>query len=199
VQWEDSTHIQDCGSPVIDGRGRILVADQSGGLYCFNPDGTLAWSALVSECSYSIAIGWNDDVVVTGFSGNVVCLDADGNQRWSEALGVFAGNTPCLTADSAIIVHDLDYNHLSGISEDGEILWDFSIRDSLESDERTPRKLEANGYTSPVIGPNGDIYVTDICGGMFCIAHGGLKLANTAWPTYNHDNAHSGWAGRQQR
>ena len=26
-----------------------------------------------------------------------------------------------------------------------------------------------------------------------------LRMANTAWPTYNHDNAHSGWAGRQQR
>jgi hypothetical protein len=33
----------------------------------------------------------------------------------------------------------------------------------------------------------------------YCVAIGKARLANTAWPTYNHDNARSGWAGRPQR
>jgi len=36
------------------------------------------------------------------------------------------------------------------------------------------------------------VYYDGIC----CLAAGNVRLANTAWPTYNHDNARSGWAGR---
>jgi hypothetical protein len=100
-----------------------------------------------------------------------------------------------VTEDSTLIVYD-DNGHVYGIGDDGSLLWDFSIYDSLGLSRRLPRRLEGDGYTSPVIGPDGDLYLADECCGMTCIAHGGLRVANTAWPTYNHDNARSGWAGR---
>ena len=64
-------------------------------------------------------------------------------------------------------------------------------------DRRLPRTCEGPyGCPSPVIGPNGDLYIVDPDYGLMCIADGGLRMAHTGWPTYNHDAAHSGWAGR---
>jgi hypothetical protein len=51
---------------------------------------------------------------------------------------------------------------------------------------------------TPIVGPDGNIYLV-YYEGICCLATSGARLANTAWPTYNHDNAHSGWAGRPQR
>jgi len=199
VQWKDSARIKVGGTPVIDSRDRIIAADLSGGLYCFNKDGSLGWSAssdpLWPNC---IAVGCDDNVIVIGDDCRVRCFDSQGRQRWiSDARVDVYSNTPCVMQDSSIIVVDSDgYSHCIGSA--GETLWEFSVWDSLWNEDRRPKRLDGEGYTSPLIGPNGDLYVS-AGGALVCIAHGGLKMANTAWPTYNHDNAHSGWAGRQQR
>jgi hypothetical protein len=57
------------------------------------------------------------------------------------------------------------------------------------------RRDEGDGCPSPVIGPNGDLYLAS-GDGMLCLAGAGLRMAATAWPTFNHDAARSGWAGR---
>jgi outer membrane protein assembly factor BamB len=196
VQWKDSARIEVGGTPVIDSRDRIIVADQSGGLYCFNKDGSLGWSAssdpLWPNC---IAVGWDDDVIVICDDARIRCFDSQGRQRWiSDAPVDVYSNTPCVVQDSSIIVVDPDgYVHCIGSA--GQTLWEFSVWDSLWGDERRAKRLDGEGYSSPVIGPNGDLYVA-IGEALVCIAHGKLKMANTAWPTYNHDNARSGWAGR---
>jgi hypothetical protein len=57
---------------------------------------------------------------------------------------------------------------------------------------------KTKGMTTPLVGPDGNIYLAGDFA-VYCLAIGNVRLANTAWPTYNHDNARSGWAGRQQR
>ncbi|MBN2465646.1 PQQ-like beta-propeller repeat protein [candidate division WOR-3 bacterium] len=196
VLWKDSARILVGGSPVIDSRNRIIVADQSGGLYCFNPDGTLAWGASAPELwANCTAVGWNDDVVVIDRDGRVRCFDSEGRQRWVSDASIYAySNTPCVVQDSSVIVVDPD-GYTCCIGSAGQTLWEYSVQDSLWGDRRRTKRLDGEGYTSPVIGPNGDLYVAT-GDALVCIAHGALKMANTAWPTYNHDNAHSGWAGR---
>jgi outer membrane protein assembly factor BamB len=200
VLWKDSARIQTGGFPVIDSRDRVLVTDRSGFLYCFNPDGTLAWSVPtgVGVCAGSTAIGYNGEVIVTDWDGCIADYDSDGQLRWKSASCTYGDNTPCVAKDSTIIAFDVEDDRVCAISYSGQKLWEFSIWDSLGIDKRGSSCLEGNGCNSALIGPNGDLYLAT-SSGLVCLAHGGLSMANTAWPTYNHDNAHSGWAGRQQR
>jgi hypothetical protein len=198
VLWKDSARMHWGGTPVIDSRDRILVADLSGGLYCFNPDGSLAWNVSTNELDPgSIAVGQNDEVIVTDYSGWIRAFDSNGQARWTSNFRIYGGNTSCVAQDSTVIAFDPG-GSVSAIDHSGQTLWEFSIWDSLGIDKQIPRRLEGQQEPSPVIGPDGDLYLASDCG-LVCIAHGGLKMASTAWPTYNHDNAHSGWAGRQQR
>ncbi len=197
--WKDSARIKVGGTPVIDSRDRVIVADRAGGLCCLNPDGTLAWSALTDELwANCTAVGWDDEVIVIDCDDRVRCFDSEGHQRWISTVRVDGySNTPCVVQDSSIIVVDPG-GYAYCIGRDGQTLWEFSVWDSLGDDKRRPKRLDGEGYNSPVIGPDGDLYVST-GDALVCIAHGGLRMANTAWPTYNHDNARSGWAGRQQR
>jgi hypothetical protein len=197
VLWKDSARIESGGSPVIDGRDRILVTDEYGYLYCFNPDGTLAWSESVSDpCAGATAVGRDDEVVVTDYAGRIIGYDSTGRQQWSSTPAYFgATNTPCVAQDSTIIAYDPDGGCVYGIGIDGQTLWEFSIWDSIDYEKQPARRAEGDYCPSAVIGPNGDLYLAS-GDGLLRLACAGLRMAATAWPTYNHDAARSGWAGR---
>jgi len=196
--WHDSTRLYGpTAPPVIDSRDRILVTDEYGYLFCFNPDGTLTWSVSMSEpCGGATAVGRDDEVIVTDNYGWITGYDSTGRQQWASDLDYFGAlNTPCVAQDSTIIAYDPDEGYAYGIGIDGQTLWEFSIWDSLDYEKQPARRDEGDGYPSAVIGPNGDLYLAS-GDGLLCLARAGLRMANTAWPTYNHDNARSGWAGR---
>jgi len=193
--WQDSTHLHSCGAPVIDGRDRIIVTEEYG-LFCFNPDGSLAWSSSEGElCPMSTAIGRDDEVIATFACGWIRGFDSTGRMRWTSPLGVEGSNTPCVAGDSTIVTTDPSSDYVYCIGNDGQTLWKFSIWDSLGIGGRRARRPEGGDCPSAVIGPNGDLYIA-CADGIFCLAAGDLRMANTAWPTYNHDAARSGWAGR---
>ena len=199
VLWKDTTHTRLSGAPAIDSRDRLLIADEDHHLNCFDPDGTLAWSVSTTSDIWPgcIAVGRDDEVIVADQEGKIMCFDSAGREQWASGFETDDGwNTPCVAQDGTIIVCNCD--ELRGIGSYGQPLWQFSIWDSLHGRKYSPGPDEGDELPTPVIGPNGDLYLANE-EGLFRLAHGGLKLANTAWPTYNHDNARSGWAGRQQR
>ena len=195
VLWRDSLPGCYAGSPVIDSRNRIIIADQDGYLSCFNSDGTLAWSVVTNQLwPNCAAVGRDDRIIVTDLCGGILSFDPNGRQQWQVPLDVCGGNTPCI-ADSIIIAGDPE-SYLYGLDANtGSTLWMFSMWDSLDYAKRRAHIAEGDGCPSTVIGPAGDLYVA--CeDGLFWVSNSDLHMANTAWPTYNHDNAHSGWAGR---
>ncbi len=200
VLWKDSTHIQLGVPPIIDSHDRVVVADEKGGFYCFDPDGTLAYS-VPTEGVYpgTTAIGCRNEVILTDCNGCVIGYDSSGHELWTSALDAYGWNTPCVAADSTVVLYDDAAGIVYSIDGTGQTLWEYSIYDSLGLKKRRSGRL-SEGYwePSPVIGPNGDLYL--MCeDGAVCLSGANLRMAKTAWPTYNHDAARSGWAGRQQR
>jgi hypothetical protein len=201
VLGKDSTHLLYAGPPVVDSRDRVVVTDETGGLYCFNIDGSLAYNVTTTLItSGSTAIGRDGDVIVTDQGGWTRGYDSAGREIWSSTANTAGWNTPCVAQESTVIAYDADFASVYALDDHGRTLWEYSVLDSLGIEERRGRHLsEGEEKPSPVIGPNGNIYLANAYYGFFCLSGTNLHMANTAWPTYNHDNAHSGWAGRQQR
>jgi outer membrane protein assembly factor BamB len=203
VLWLDSTHIARTDwlyAPVTDSRGRVILGDDSGNLLCFNPDGTLAWLTNVEPLIYhgGITIGFDDRIYCQSDAGRLYCIDSDGNWVWAQYMpdDAYGYTSPCLLSDSTILVSCGEAKVLTCFSWEGEVLWSYNLMDSVETG-RHGSKDEGDGDGAPAIGPDGLAYVGDDYF-FYCFSIGNAGLANTAWPTYNHDNARSGWAGRPQ-
>jgi outer membrane protein assembly factor BamB len=208
VQWLDTTDIEggeELCAPVTDSRGRAILADDGGNLYCFNQDGARAWK--VHACDYypyqgCIVVGYDDRIYLPCGDDRLHCYDSDGHELWAAGIpgGACSASSPCALADSTVLAYDGDECLLCCFSWDGDVLWTFSITDSIDEEVlRRGHRDEGDGAGTPLIGPDGNVYLTSEDYPVFCVAIGKARLANTAWPTYNHDNARSGWAGRQQR
>jgi hypothetical protein len=195
ILWQDSSHITQGGHPVIDSQDRVVITDEFG-IVCFNTDGTLAWSTQTGElCTNSTALGPGDQVIVTFTCGWLRGYDSSGRILWTSTISADGWNTPCISRDSTMIVSDPGGEYVYCVGLDGNTRWEFSIWDSLDPGGARAARLEGDACPSPVIGPNGDIYVA-CSDGLFCLSAKDLRMASTAWPTYNHDAARSGWAGR---
>jgi len=195
VLWIDSTTIPYGGVPVIDSRDRLVIADGDGYLFCFNPDGSLAWSVTTSWLyAGSTAVGPDDELVTIDYFGGLRVFDNAGHEQWSTPLVFEEMNTPCVADDGSIVAYNAGECRVYGVSSDGRLQWEYCVIDSLGI-ERRPRREDVGYEPSVVIGPNGDLYLAGYLG-IFCLSGTNLRMANTAWPTFNHDVARSGWAGR---
>jgi outer membrane protein assembly factor BamB len=201
--WQDTSHVTgDYGGlmtcPALDSRGRLLIASGCDSLICFSPDGSVAWSAETPDLyGGGITVGYGDRIYVQSCDeGSLYCLDSNGRMKWTremEETGIL--NNVCALADSSILLADCE-EYVDCRDRNGLVRWSFCITDSLDLVRRPrPSVLEGDDSPTPLVGPDGRIYV-GYGDGLCCLTVGGVPLANTAWPTYNHDNAHSGWAGR---
>jgi len=204
VLWQDTTQVK--GSypvyaPAIDSRGRAILADNEGNLLCFNHDGTLAWNVGTSGMAYQggITVGFDDRIYFQSDKDyRLYCYDSDGRVVWAADIPdeEYDYTSPCIMSDSTILVFNSECAQLSCFSWDGDFLWTFATEDSVEeASHARVRRDEGDGETTPVVGPDGNVYISSFYA-TYCLAIGKARLAETAWPTYNHDNARSGWVGR---
>jgi outer membrane protein assembly factor BamB len=192
-------------APIIGASGRIILVDDEDGVFCLNPDGSIAWrQPEVNNLpgAFSTAVGPDGRIYVVTFFPKLVCLEPDaGRILWDADLNrEMFGGAPIVLDDGRILVHDAlsDNAMLMAFDRDGTELWSFAALESLgiEKSKRAPRRDEYEEGGAPVVGPDGNLYLGSEYMGLWCLSFGDARIASGGWPTYNHDQSRSGWAGR---
>ncbi len=211
-------------SPVVGSDGTVYYAGDDS-LYARNSSGTRKWARyLGASCGSTPAIGADGTVYVGSDDNQLHAFRPDGSTRWTHRIGTDVRTSPCIGADgtvyfSADSLYALDpstgarqwavyiygnsrycgglavaadgtiyagakgtnYGYLVAVTASGEIRWRFTCH-------------PGTSVRVPVIGSDGTLYFGDSWGNFYAV-YGSAPLANTAWPTYQHDHKRTGRVG----
>lgn len=164
-------------SPALGSDGTIYVGSGDGNVYAIDPEnGTIkdGWPFQTGgEVLSSPAIGTDGIIFVGSGDAKLYAIKSDGAQSWvflnaDEAIRA----SPAIGSDGTIYVGSYD-GRLYAIKSDGTEKWEFV----------TGGKVSA----SPTIGFGGDVYVGSEDGKLYAIESSSTRLADVAWPKFNHD------------
>lgn len=186
VRWTYPTPGPIYSSPAVASNGDIYVASTDGWLYALDASGEKRWvfktrasANLQGAIFASPSIGPDGTVYVAGlYDPNLYALNpADGSIKWAcnfvlypekapdpdgPKTGGWPFASPVVGADGTVYLTLLYDSHLYAIEPaDGTIRWALDLLD-LPADEGATIETDpyADGWSEPVIGPDGMIYVS---------------------------------------
>ncbi len=154
-------------SPAIASDGTVYLAAGDGNVYVFNPDLTLVdtLSTEATRIESSPSIGNDGTVYVGADDGKVYAFNADPAGEWPFSAADQIHSAPAIAADGTVYVATFDntitagdsglVNFLYAINPDGTLQWELSLPDPVDS--------------SPVLGPDGTIYLSMWGGDLFAV------------------------------
>ena len=165
LKWEfflegtDTAEIQ--GASAIGEDGTIFFGAKNGRLYSLDPDGTLNWYYQVEE-----ETNGNGEFGIT----SSIAIDDEGNLYLGAQSGTFYSFDPSI----------MDILHSSGFDDqedvpDGFVRWTHRLLDVSANDEGID--------SSPVVGPNGNVYYAIREGYIISLDSDGVEL----WSLYVGD------------
>lgn len=184
-RWQFATGGRVDSSPAIGSDGTIYVGSADQRLYAVAPDGTKRWELITNgEILASPVLGADGTVYVAAVDQAFYAVDAaDGSVRWKRTFSANSVSSAAVRGDGAIIFADDDCKVRALNPRDGSDLWTFDT--------------EAPGYdyieSSPLVAPDGSIYVGSSDGMLYRINGSGspLSLASN-WPSFRGGAARQG-------
>ena len=201
--WKHKLNGSISTSAIIDANGTIYVGVNvplNGYLYALNPDSSIKWTYTIGENILAApAIGTDNNIYFCDDGGKVHAVDASSGTLkagWSLINLNAIGSSPAFAADGYFYLNADDQRLFCINSANGKVRWETPYLPVPAS--KKYRKLIEDFVTSPVIGANGNIYVSagGDENGLYQLKGRAAGIpANTAWPMFRHDRNHSGKAG----
>ncbi len=147
VKWEFA-----CGAmwstPAIGEDGTLYFGSDDGKFYALKPDGKQLWSIDVGKgIRSSPAIG-KDGTIYACLNGSLCVYSPDGDENWRYRTSGYALYSPTIGNDGTIyfICSDVEFERttLFAFGPNEAYYWEYGLD---------------GHYFSPVVGPNGDIYL----------------------------------------
>jgi outer membrane protein assembly factor BamB len=178
LRWTYGTADAIYSSPAVTPAGQVYVASTDGTLYALGPDGTELWrftthgpGVLAAGAVFASPAVADDGTVYIGgmYDPNLYALNpADGSVKWASTFPSVAGGqggepfaSPVVGSDGTIYQTLLYDSRLFAIEPNaGTIRWATDLLDlssfAVPGEDLDPM---AAGWSEPVVGPHGTIYV----------------------------------------
>ncbi|MDP3072163.1 MAG: PQQ-binding-like beta-propeller repeat protein [Opitutaceae bacterium] len=177
-RWSFLTGGRIRASPAIGADGTIYVGSLDQRLYAFAPDGTKKWDYLANgEIHGSPTLG-ADGTIYFVADVNFYALKTDGTELWKRRINTTSASTAAVRADGVIILGADDGVVRAFNPSDGNVRWSYDTRTG------TGNLIES----SPIIAPDGSIYVGSLDGFLYKINGNGTALSTVStWPAFCRD------------
>ena len=176
-------------SPAIDGDGTLyFTGSLDRTVYAIKPDGATKWKLETGRRFTSPAsIGPHGTIYAVNELGFLYAINRDGTLKWQRSIEDAADQykphaitgAPTIGNNGVIYVGS-DDGTIYAFHPDGTPAWTL----------HTPKPIES----APAIASNGILYVTSTSGALYAIHVTATGLANSPWPTLQHDNRRTGRA-----
>lgn len=161
-------------SPMLTSEGDVIVGSQNFFVYCLRAsNGTQRWSYPTDGIVEGSAVeGMGRSCLFAGRDGFLYSLSWDGGLNWKTFVGPNYYSTPCVDGMGRIyagVLRGSTEGSLVVLSSEGAILWQTDFDGFVDS--------------SPLLGPDGTVYVGNNNGRLYAI-EGGDKLASLGWSSF---------------
>jgi len=181
--WSYQTKDAVYSSPAIGADGTIYIGSLDGNVYALkSQDGTVKWSYQTGGAIYSSpAIGSDGVVYIGSLDGYVYALHGqDGSLKWKFETGAEVYSSPAISADDTVYIGSLDGMIYALRCQDAVLKWSFQT--GSQGDSGTVRAPVTGIISSPAIGVDGTVYITNSDGKIYAFnsAKPGISQGATA-------------------
>lgn len=184
--WEFATRGAIRSSPAIGGHGEVYFTSVDGRLFALNADGTLRWALATGGFSSSSPVLGEDGTVYVSVNQTHCAVKADGSFKWRRAFwnaipNFYGESSAAVLSDGSVVFTGGDGHVMTVPGEDGELEWLWRYW------------LNGPSYSSPLVGPDGVIYVLGKHAPLQALDRN-VPLARSPWPMFRADPQHTGRA-----
>jgi len=183
-RWEFATGGPITSSPALGSEGEIYFSSVDGLLHALNSDGSRRWQLRTGGITASSPVIGPDGTIFISVNQTHCAITAEGKLKWRRGFwnappDAFGENAAAVLADDSVVFTGADNFVMTVPTDKGDVEWWWNYW------------LFGPGYSSPLVAPNGVIYVAGLFGRLEALQHN-APLANSPWPTFRGNSQRTG-------